>query len=231
MGNKDGAPPPRVRDLPAPRRSPSAIGPLVGKLFAWPYRAILAGLYRAGLHPWHLTVLSLIANVVVGWLLVRGQFLLPGILLLVAGLLDVFDGGVARLRGEASRAGAFLDSVLDRVSDLIVFGCLFWTLADQRKATAAALALSSLIAALLISYVRAEAEAVGLAMTEGLMQRLERYVLLMLGLMIPGAIVPVLVILTSLGGLTVLQRLGSAWLRLAENPEGPNRSDKTASTI
>ncbi len=231
MGNKDGAPPPRVRDLPAPRRSPSAIGPLVGKLFAWPYRAILAGLYRAGLHPWHLTVLSLIANVVVGWLLVRGQFLLPGILLLVAGLLDVFDGGVARLRGEASRAGAFLDSVLDRVSDLIVFGCLFWTLADQRKATAAALALSSLIAALLISYVRAEAEAVGLAMTEGLMQRLERYVLLMLGLMIPGAIVPVLAILTSLGGLTVLQRLGSAWLRLAENPEGPNRSDKTASTI
>jgi CDP-diacylglycerol--glycerol-3-phosphate 3-phosphatidyltransferase len=231
VGNKDGAPRPRVRDLPAPRRSPSAIGPLVGKLFAWPYRAILAGLYRLRLHPWHLTVLSLIANVVVGWLLVTGRFFLPGILLLAAGLLDVFDGGLARLRGEASRAGAFLDSVLDRVSDLIVFGCLFWTLQDQGKETAAALALSSLIAALLVSYVRAEAEAVGLAMTEGLMQRLERYVLLMLGLMIPGAIVPVLVILTGLGGLTVLQRMGSAWLRLAAHPEDPNRSDKTGSSI
>jgi CDP-diacylglycerol--glycerol-3-phosphate 3-phosphatidyltransferase len=189
-------------------------------MFAWPYRAILAGLYRAGLHPWHLTLLSLIANAIVGWLLVRGQFLLPGILLLVAGLLDVFDGGLARLRGEASRAGAFLDSVVDRLSDLIVFGCLFWTLANQRKETAAALALSSLVAALMVSYVRAEAEAAGLAMTEGLMQRLERYVLLMLGLMIPGAMVPVLVILTGLGSLTVLQRMVSAWLRLAGNQKG-----------
>jgi CDP-diacylglycerol--glycerol-3-phosphate 3-phosphatidyltransferase len=218
--NKDGAPPPRVRDLPAPRRSPSAIGPLVGKLFAWPYRAILAGLYRVGLHPWHLTVLSLIANALVGWLLVTGRFLLPGILLLAAGLLDVFDGGLARLRGEASRAGAFLDSVVDRVSDLIVFGCLFWTLARQGDETAAALALSSLLVALMVSYVRAEAEAIGLSMTEGLMQRLERYVLLMIGLIAPGALVPVLVILTVLGSFTVLQRVGSAWLRLAEHPEG-----------
>jgi CDP-diacylglycerol---glycerol-3-phosphate 3-phosphatidyltransferase len=196
------------------------IGPLVGTLFAWPYRAILAGLYRAGLRPWHLTVLSLIANVVVGWLLVTSRFFLPGILLLVAGVLDVFDGGLARLRGEASRAGAFLDSVVDRVSDLIVFGCLFWTLAGQGKTTAGALALSSLFAALLVSYVRAEAEAIGLAMTEGLMQRLERYVLLMIGLLVPGAIVPVLVILTGLGGLTVVQRIGYAWLRLADNPQG-----------
>ena len=220
VGSKrEGAPAPRIRDLPAPRRTGSVIGPLVGTVFAWPYRAILAGLYRAGLHPWHLTVLSLITNAVAGWLLVSGEFLLPGLLLLAAGLFDVFDGGVARLRGEASRAGAFLDSVVDRVSDLIVFGSLFWALANQREETAAALALSSMIVALMVSYVRAEAEAVGLAMTEGLMQRLERYVLLMLGLMIPGAMVPALVILTVLGGLTVLQRMVSAWLRLAENPD------------
>jgi hypothetical protein len=53
----------------------------------------------------------------------------------------------------------------------------------------------------------------------------------MLGLMIPGAIVLVLVILTGLGGLTVLQRMVSAWLRLAGNQEEANRSDKTASSI
>ena len=191
-------------------------------MFAWPYRAILATLYRLGLHPWHLTLLSVIANAVVGWLLLTGRFFLPGALLLLAGLLDVFDGGLARLRGEASRAGAFLDSVVDRVSDLIVFGCLFWMLAQQGETTAAALALASLVAALMVSYVRAEAEAVGLAMTEGLMQRLERYVLLMIGLMVPGALVPVLVILTVLGVLTVLQRMVSAWYRLGEaKDEGP----------
>ena len=189
-------------------------------MFAWPYRAILAGLYRAGLHPWHLTVLSLIGNAVVGWLLVTGRFLLGGVSLLVAGLLDVFDGGLARLRGEASRAGAFLDSVVDRVSDVVVFGCLFWSLAAQGHGAAAGLALCSLLAALLVSYVRAEAEALGLVMTEGLMQRLERYVLLMVGLLIPGAIVPVLVILTALGGLTVLQRLGVTWLRLSGTRRG-----------
>ncbi len=188
-------------------------------MFAWPYRVILAGLYRAGLHPWHLTVLSLIANAVVGWLLVTDRFFLPGMLLILAGVLDVFDGSLARLRGEASRAGAFLDSVVDRMADLIVFGCLFWTLAGQRDQIAAGLALSSLLAALMVSYVRAEAEAAGLTMTEGLMQRLERYVLLIIGLIVPGAIVPVLVILTALGGLTVLQRMASAWLRLGETNE------------
>src|SRR5207249_9002790 len=119
-------------------------------------------------------------------------------------------GGVARLRGEAGPAGAFLDSVIDRVSDVIVFGCLFWALEGQDRTLAAALALSSLIVSLLVSYVRAEAEAVGLTLSEGLMQRLERYVALMIGLTAPGALVPVLVVLTAPGGVCALQRLASA---------------------
>ena len=221
--------PPRVRDLPAPRRSPSAIGPLLGTVLAWPYRLILAGLYRLGLRSWHLTLLSLLANVVVGWLLLTGRFFLPGVLLLVAGLFDVFDGGLARLRGEASRAGAFLDSVIDRVSDLIVFGCLYWTLSGQREQVAAALALSSLITALMVSYVRAEGEALGLVMTAGFMQRLERYLALMVGLTVPGAIVPVLAVLTVLGALTVLQRMGSAWHGLAGSADdGESKVTKPA---
>ncbi|HYT81392.1 MAG TPA: CDP-alcohol phosphatidyltransferase family protein, partial [Actinomycetota bacterium] len=112
---------PRVRDLPAPRRNKSAIGPLFRTLFKWPYRVALAGLYRAGFRAWQLTALSLLANAIIGWLLITGRFLIPGLLLMLAGLFDIFDGGVARLRGEASRAGAFLDSVVDRVSDFILF--------------------------------------------------------------------------------------------------------------
>jgi CDP-diacylglycerol--glycerol-3-phosphate 3-phosphatidyltransferase len=207
---------PRVRDLPAPRRSESAIGPLFRKVFKWPYRAALAGLYRAGVKPWQLTALSLLSNGVIGWLLVTGRFFVSGLLLIVAGLFDVFDGGLARLRGEASRAGAFLDSVVDRVSDLILFGCLFWALAGQGRRLAAALALSSLIVSLLVSHIRAEGEAMGLSLTEGVFQRLERYVMLMIGLTAPGALVPVLVILTTLGGLTVLQRAASAWRQLGD---------------
>lgn len=203
-----------MRDLPAPRRNQSFIGPLFQGVFKWPYRVALAGLYRAGFRPWQLTALSLLANAIIGWLLVMGHFFVAGLLLMVAGLFDIFDGGLARLRGEASRAGAFLDSVVDRVCDLILFGCLFWALTGQGRRLAAGFALASLIVSLLVSHIRAEGEAMGLSLTEGIFQRLERYVMLMIGLTAPGGLVPILIILTSLGSLTVVQRGASAWRQL-----------------
>jgi CDP-diacylglycerol--glycerol-3-phosphate 3-phosphatidyltransferase len=206
--------PPKVRDLPAPRRSGGAIGPLFRSVFKWPYRIGLAGLHRVGARPWQLTVLSLATNVVIGWLLVKGDRLVPGLLLILAGLFDIFDGALARLRGEDSRAGAFLDSVLDRVSDIIVFSALFWSLAERGERLSAALALSTLIVSILVSHIRAEAEAMGLSLTEGFMQRLERYVLLMIGLTLPGALTPVLAVLTALGAFTVIQRGILAWGQL-----------------
>jgi CDP-diacylglycerol--glycerol-3-phosphate 3-phosphatidyltransferase len=216
---------PRIRDLPAPRRNKSFIGPLFHGVFKWPYRWALAGLYRAGFRPWQLSLLSLASNIAVGWLLITGRFFVSGLLLIVAGLFDIFDGGVARLRGEAGPAGAFLDSVLDRISDMILFGCLFWALRGQGRTLAAALALTSLIVSLLVSSIRAEAESEGLTLSEGLMQRLERYVALMIGLTAPGALVPVLVILTALGAVTAGQRIASAWSQLPA--PSSEKSDKT----
>jgi CDP-diacylglycerol--glycerol-3-phosphate 3-phosphatidyltransferase len=212
-------PAPRVRDMPAPRRNRSIIGPLFQRIFTWPYRITLAGLVRAGFRPWQLTLGSLAVNVAVGWLLLTGRRFLPGMLLIPAGVLDVFDGGVARMRGEDSRLGAFLDSTLDRVSDGILFGCLFWSLAGQGKETAAALAISTLAISLVVSQIRAEGEALGITLSEGVFQRLERYVALMIGLTAPGALLPVLAVLTGLGGLTVAQRGWSAWRRLSRPPE------------
>jgi len=188
------------------------------RVFAWPYRLALAGLYRAGVRPWQLTLASLVTNAVVGWLLLTGRRFLPGALLVPAGMFDIFDGGVARLRGEDSRLGAFLDSVLDRVSDVIVLGCLFWSLADQGDRVEAALALSAVAITLVVSHIRAEAEAAGLSLPGGLFQRLERYVALLIGLLVPGALLPVLVILTGLGGITVLQRAWSAWRGMTAGP-------------
>jgi CDP-diacylglycerol--glycerol-3-phosphate 3-phosphatidyltransferase len=186
----------------------------------------LHALYRAGFRPWELTLLSLVTNVVIGWLLIAGHRFVPGMLLIVAGLLDIFDGGVARLRGEAGPAGAFLDSVLDRVSDAILFGSLFWSLRGQGRALAAALALVSLIVSLLVSQVRAEGEAMGLAPTEGLVQRLERYVILMVGLTAPGGLVPALVVLAALGTVTVVQRTDSVLRQLARKQRGKTPARK-----
>jgi CDP-diacylglycerol--glycerol-3-phosphate 3-phosphatidyltransferase len=225
MDGKESGEAPRIRDAPGPRRNQSIIGPLFQKVFMWPYRVTLVGLYKAGVRPWQLTILSLVTNVVVGWLLVDGQFFLAGMLLIPAGLFDVFDGGVARLRGEDSRLGAFLDSTLDRVSDGILFGCLFWALAGQGHHAAAILALCTLSISLLVSQIRAEGEALGVKLSEGVFQRLERYVALMVGLTAPGALLPVLAILTGLGGLTVAQRVWSAWRGLskpAPPPAEPN---------
>jgi CDP-diacylglycerol---glycerol-3-phosphate 3-phosphatidyltransferase len=200
--------------MPAPRKNESAAGSFMQKAFGWPYRAILAGLYRLGVRPWQLTFASLLTNVVIGVLLVRGDRLLPGLLLIPAGMFDIFDGSIARLRGEEKRSGAFLDSVLDRVSDMILFGCLYWSLAGQGRNLEAALALATMVITLTVSHLRAEAEAAGISLTEGLFQRLERYLALMVGLIVPGALLPVLVLLTALGGLTVVQRVHSAWRRL-----------------
>jgi phosphatidylglycerophosphate synthase len=209
-------PAPRLRDLPAPRENPSVIGPLFRWVFQWPYRVALAGLYRVGFRPWQLTALSLVANIFVGWLLLSGRRLVPGILLLVAGLLDVFDGGVARLRGEESKKGALLDSTVDRVCDGIVFGAVFLAeAAIHRNELTAALALVAMVASLLTSHVRAEGEAAGLKITEGSVQRLERYVAMILGLTIPGALLPALILLAGLGLVTTIQRLMWAWRALA----------------
>jgi CDP-diacylglycerol--glycerol-3-phosphate 3-phosphatidyltransferase len=186
------------------------------RVFAWPYRAALAGLYRIGVRAWQLTVASLAMNAWVGVLLLRGDRLAPAVLLIPAGLLDIFDGGVARLRGEESRLGAFLDSVLDRVSDLLLFGCLYWSLAGRGDRLEAGLALATLVISLFVSHLRAEAEAAGVSLSEGLFQRLERYVALVIGLAVPGALLPVLALLTVLGGATVLQRGWSAWHRLGD---------------
>jgi phosphatidylglycerophosphate synthase len=202
--------------MPAPRRNESAAGGAMQRIFAWPYRAILAFLIWTGIWPWQLTLLSLALNVLCGWQIVEGNWLVAGFLLLGAGLADVFDGSVARHRGIAGRSGAFLDSVLDRVSDMILFSSLFWVLAERGETLQAVLALLGLVLSLSVSHIRAEAEAVGVSLTEGFFQRLERYVALILGLLIPHALLPALAILAALGGVTVLQRGWSALQRVSE---------------
>lgn len=199
--------------MPAPRKSEGAAGGAMQRLLAWPYRGILAFLLWTGIYPWQLSLLSLALNLVVGALIITGEWLVAGLLLILAGICDVLDGAVARQRGIESRSGAFLDSVLDRVSDAILFSCLFWALAAAGDTIDAALALITLVVSLSVSHVRAEAEAIGVALTEGFFQRLERFLALIAGLMIPGAMRPVLILLAVLGALTLLQR---AWAAVSE---------------
>src|SRR5438105_15201632 len=98
MGSDGHGHPPRVRDLPMPRRAQGVIAPVFRIVFAWPYRIALAGLYRAGLRAWPLPLASFATNVVVGWLLLPARRLLSGLLVLPLGLRVFHRCGVPRRR-------------------------------------------------------------------------------------------------------------------------------------
>ena len=119
------------------------------RLLAWPYRAILAFLIWTGVRPWQLTLLSPVF-IVVGRVADRARQLarrrVPADRRQPARRLRRLGGAPPR-RGR-SAPGAFMDSVLDRVSDMILFSCLFWNLAAQGEPVQAALALLTLIVSL-----------------------------------------------------------------------------------
>ncbi|HVL89347.1 MAG TPA: CDP-alcohol phosphatidyltransferase family protein [Actinomycetota bacterium] len=190
-----------------PREVKGLIAPIIRVALAAPWRGALRLLLWMRVTADHLTMASLALNIWIAVLLAQGNRLLPGLLLLPAGLLDVFDGSVARARGTSGNRGAYLDALLDRASDAAVLGGLFLSLTWQARSLQAALALGALAVSLFVSHVRAEAAARGVTMGEGLFARLERYVALMIGLVVPGALPWALAALVVLGGVTVIQRI------------------------
>ena len=203
---------PRAADMPPPRDASGLSQGAMRVIFTGTYRWLLATALRLKLSPFQLTLLSLVTNVIVGVLLLRGLFLAAGLVLIPAGVFDVLDGAVARHRGTASRGGAFLDSFLDRISDLIVFGAITLALAGQGRDLEAGLALVALVVSLGVSHVRAEGEAAGVPLTAGLMQRMERAIAIVVGLLIPGGLAVALAVLAVLGAVTLVQR---AWMAVA----------------
>lgn len=199
--------PPNPDDKQRPREVKGLIAPALRIGLAAPYRVALRGLLAAGVRPDHLTIASLVVNVAVAVLLVRGLRSLPAGALLLGGILDVFDGAVARARGTSSARGAWFDSVIDRVSDALVLGALFVSLVDQGNRRASAIALAALGVSLLVSQVRAEAESRGAKLGEGAFARAERFIVLVIGLWVPHALEPALWVLAGLGAFTFLQRI------------------------
>ncbi|MFM2153056.1 MAG: hypothetical protein RL199_1491 [Pseudomonadota bacterium] len=100
-----------------------------------------------------------------------GWFGLGGWLYVLTGTLDMFDGKVARATGRVSRAGAFVDSTLDRYTELFVLGGLAWHFRESLIHWAAVAAMAG---SLMVSYTRARGEGLGFSCREGGMQRAER---------------------------------------------------------
>src|SRR5439155_6130660 len=123
------------------------------------------------------------------------------------------DGAVARARGSASRFGAALDSICDRVADAAVFGSLLWWFAGPGGSRPLVLAcLLCLVLGSLTSYVKARAEGLGLTADVGVAERTERLIVVLVGTGLDGLGVAyvqavALWLLVALSTLTVAQRL------------------------
>jgi CDP-diacylglycerol--glycerol-3-phosphate 3-phosphatidyltransferase len=145
------------------------------------------------------------------YLLVSGAFFWAGCLILGASVFDMLDGAVARVKNETSRFGAFLDSTLDRYSEAFMFfGLLLYYQRTSHPSIEIILTYASVVGSFLVSYIRARAEALGFDCKVGLLERPQRIILIVLGLL-SGWTSIMLWTLAILTHITALQRLIYVW--------------------
>ncbi|MBI2158202.1 MAG: transglycosylase SLT domain-containing protein [Candidatus Rokubacteria bacterium] len=163
-------------------------------------------LFRLRLRPNHLTILGLGVSFLAAAAFIAGHLRSAGVLLALAGLCDFFDGSLARASGQVTAFGAFLDSVIDRYSDLVVLLAIVVLFARMPHARGAVVAMAGLIGSMMVSYTKARAESIGVQCTVGMMERPERMICLIAGALL-GLLEPALWILAILSNLTALQRI------------------------
>jgi CDP-diacylglycerol--glycerol-3-phosphate 3-phosphatidyltransferase len=146
--------------------------------------ALVRGLASAGVHPNALTTIGVTINIGCGVLFGIGEFFWAGIVLIFANIFDMLDGNVARLTGRVTKFGSFLDSSLDRLSDMVAFlGIMIFYAGNtpQHSILNVILAGIGMIASVMVSYTTARSEGLGVKANVGFLQRPERIVLLIIG--------------------------------------------------
>jgi CDP-diacylglycerol--glycerol-3-phosphate 3-phosphatidyltransferase len=168
-------------------------------------------LERAGVSADQLTVVGLLISVATGLAVASGRLGLGAFLLAASAVPDLLDGAVAKASGTASPRGAFFDSVVDRVSDMVVLGGFAWYLASVDGGHAAMLPLAVMAASSLVSYERARAESLGFTARGGLMERAERMLALGACLVFSALMVPILWLMLVLTLFTAAHRFLMVW--------------------
>ncbi len=175
----------------------------------------------SGVHPNVLTLIGLVVNGVAAWILSRGEFLYAGLVILSAAVFDLTDGAVARDANKVTRFGGFLDSVMDRYSDLILLTGLLVYYASINRFGYIVLTAVAMIGSVLVSYSRSRAENAIESCKVGFLERPERIVLIIIGALFD-RMAPVLWILAVLSNLTVIHRIVHTWheTRKLDEPQG-----------
>ena len=171
-------------------------------------------LSRTPITPSAITWFGFLLTVGAAALIITGHLLTAGLVVLIAGFFDMLDGALARHTNQATRFGAVLDSTLDRLSEAVLLLSILVLYAGEQSITGILLVGAALIGSLLVSYIRARAEALGLECQVGLFTRPERVVVLALGLLLNqvfDALIIALAIIVVLSFFTVGQRLIYVW--------------------
>lgn len=165
-----------------------------------------AFLNRLGISPNTMTLLGLLGNVIGAFFLARGEMLAGGLFILICTPFDALDGTMARLRGEASEFGAFVDSVTDRYSELFVLGGLLVYFVHQADIPTTIGIYAAAAGSVLVSYVKARADSLKFDANVGILTRVERYLVIapLLLLNLPQIAIWIVAVLANI---TALQRI------------------------
>ncbi|MBA4377732.1 MAG: CDP-alcohol phosphatidyltransferase [Gemmatimonas sp.] len=196
-------------------------------------RPLVLALDRAGVSPDGVSLAGLGITVFAAWITAAGQLFLGALVLIVGSVFDMLDGDLARLQGRASRRGAFLDSNFDRLSEAAVYAGLAWFYMEALSwpdSGAVLLVILALTGSLTTSYARARAEGLGVTCTGGWLQRPERMVLLILGMILGRHVLKlVLALLAAATLFTTLQRIAAVSRDLGDEPHpAPRRPSRAA---
>jgi CDP-diacylglycerol--glycerol-3-phosphate 3-phosphatidyltransferase len=187
-------------------KKPTSFSDFLRVVFKGVLDPIGAFLNRLGLMPNTVTIFGLIGNTFGAALLAMGQITWGGLVILIMGPVDALDGTMARLRGETSTFGAFVDSVTDRYSELVIYCGLLIHFIRIQDMTGCVLVYLSAAGSVLVSYVKARAEGVGYEAKVGILTRVERYLVLAPGLVFNQPLIA-LWIIAILANLTAFQRI------------------------
>ncbi len=203
------------------------------------FEPVMAWLTKRRVHPNLISTLGFIITCSSGYFFHQHHVSTAGFLVLLGGVFDLFDGTVARRTGLASSFGAFYDSTLDRLSEIVVYLGLLSLYNDYRLELGDVGMIYWIVLAmagsLMISYTRARAEALGIACYVGLMQRPERVILIGFAALIFGetpmfghqglVLRVVIIVLAILTNLTAFQRIWWVYRNTRPDGEPPRQSN------
>jgi len=172
---------------------------------------IVSFMARFRLSPDLLTVVGTLSHFLFAWLIATGQIRIAGIAVLILAPLDALDGALARKLGRKQGGfGAFLDSTLDRLAEIVLFAGYIIFYAQAENGWLVAVAYLALTGSLMVSYARSRAEALGISCKVGIMSRVERYVVIIVTLLLNIPDIG-LIILAVFSWITVGQRMLHVW--------------------